>query len=69
MMVGLVFQVGNGSLSCIDLAFTSAELARCGEWDLMDHYTTGSDHFPILSRFGRVLQVEKESTVRGFHFH
>ncbi len=53
------FQVGNGKLSCIDLTFALTEFARCGEWDLMDRCTMGSDHSPILSRFGRVLQVEK----------
>ncbi len=63
------FQVGNGKLSCIDLTFASAEFTRCGEWDLMDRYTMGSDHFPILSWFGRVMLVEKESIVRGFNSH
>uniref|UniRef100_A0A0E9WK78 Endonuclease/exonuclease/phosphatase domain-containing protein n=1 Tax=Anguilla anguilla TaxID=7936 RepID=A0A0E9WK78_ANGAN len=62
------FQVGNGSLSCIDLTFASAELVRCRDWDLLERYTMGSDHFLILSRFGRILQVDKESTVRGFNF-
>lgn len=51
------FEVGSGRLSCLDLTFASAEMARCGEWDMMDGYTMGSDHFPILSRFGKDLQM------------
>jgi len=39
--------------SCIDLTFVSAELALVWEWDMMDQYTTGSDHIPVLSTFGR----------------
>lgn len=62
------FQVGSGSLSCIDLTFATGELARCGEWDLMERYSMGSDHFAILSRFGRVLWMENISTVRGLNF-
>lgn len=62
------FQVGSGKLSCLDLTFASAELARCGEWDLMDCYTMGSDHFPILSRFGRELKVEEGGGVERLDY-
>lgn len=63
------FQVGSGRLSCLDLTFASAELARRGEWDLLDCYTMGRDHFPILSRFGRDLQVEEGGAVGWLDYH
>ncbi len=51
------------------LNFASGELAWCGKWDVIERYTLGSDHFPILSMFDTVLQVENERTVREFNFH
>ena len=63
------FHVVNGSVSYIDLTFASDELARCGKWDVMDGYTMEIDHFPILSRFGRVLKMVKVNFFRGFNFH
>lgn len=58
------FQVNRAAKSCIDLTFTSAELALVGEWDIMDRYTMGSDHVPILSRFGRTLAKEQDNRPR-----
>lgn len=36
--------------------------------DVLGSYTMGSDHFPILSRFSRALQVEEEIVPNGFNF-
>ena len=42
--------------SQIDLSIASSNLARTGEWDVMDKYTLGSDHYPIICKFGRDLR-------------
>lgn len=45
-------------MSCIDLTLASGDPARRGDSDVMNRYTIGSNHFPILSLFGRKLLVE-----------
>lgn len=50
-------QVGSGRFSHLDLAFTSAEIARTGQWDVMDESTMGSDHFPVWIKFGVDMQL------------
>lgn len=47
------FEIRTGAVSCVGIAIASSKLARVGEWDLMDRYTMGSDHFPILLSFGK----------------
>ena len=44
----------------IELSFATSNLARVGEWDVMDRYSMGSDHYLIYCRFGRRLTVEIE---------
>ncbi len=62
------FQVNQGGSSCLDLTFTSPDLALRGEWDIMDRYTIGSDHVPILSRFGRKLFKEQDFRPRKYNY-
>ena len=61
-------EIKTGVLSCIDLALASSELARVGEWDFMDRYTIGSDHFPILLRFGKTLLTEEQTGLGYFDY-
>lgn len=42
------------------MSIASSNLARVGEWDVIESYTLGSDHYPILCRFGRDLRREVE---------
>lgn len=60
--------IGTGGVSSTDLAIASAELARKGEWNTMDRYTIGSDHFPIYLRFGQSLLVEEDARPRPRDF-
>lgn len=62
------FNMTNKRTSCIDVTFASAELAKCGEWDVLSGDNMGSDHFPILSKFGRALHIEPELLSRGYNF-
>jgi len=62
------FHILRNTCSHIDLSFASSNLARVGDWDIMDRYTLGSDHYPILCRFGRDLTVEMEEQVSRYNF-
>ena len=55
-------------MSCLDLAFASPALARVGEWDVLDKRSMGSDHFPIVSIFGRSLILDPGIQVKRFNF-
>ncbi len=44
--------------SSIDITIASAELASVSRWKTMDKDTMGSDHVPIISKFGRCLIEE-----------
>lgn len=48
----------SASMSCIDLSIASAELAVSEVWDVIDQYTIGSDHLPVITRFWRDLIQE-----------
>lgn len=62
------FNIVKNTCSHLDLSITSSNLARVGEWDVMDRYTLGSDHYPILCRFGRNLIVEVEERSARYNF-
>lgn len=62
------FDMGKYTCSAIDLSLSSSNLSRTGEWDVLDRYTLGSDHFPILNRFGIELRVEMEESVSRYKF-
>lgn len=62
------YQIVRNTCSHIDLSIASSNLARVGEWDVLDSYTMGSDHFPILCRFGRELRNEVEEIVPRYNF-
>ena len=49
------FETNSLKMSCLDLTFASSVLARVGEWNVLDKDSMGSDHFPIISQFGRSL--------------
>ena len=50
------YDILRNTCSQIDLSIASSNLARTGEWDVMDKYTLGSDHYPIICKFGRDLR-------------
>lgn len=52
------FKTSRAISSSIGITITSAELALISGWELMDQNTMGSDHLPIISRFGRCLIEE-----------
>lgn len=52
--------MGQVRSSSIDVTIVSAELALVGRWDGMEPDTMGSDHAPIITKFGR--QLIEEST-------
>lgn len=54
--------------SHIDLSVASSNLSRIGEWDVMDKHNLGSDHYPIICRFGRDLKREVEEKVPKYNF-
>lgn len=62
------FDIRTGNVSCIDLALASSELARVGEWDCLDRYTIGSDHYPILLRFGKTILSEEQDNQKFFNY-
>ena len=62
------FEIKTGAVSCIDLALASSEYARVGEWDNMDRYSMGSDHFPILLKFGKTLLTEDQTGTTFFNY-
>lgn len=50
------YHIVSNTYSHIDLTIASSNLARIGEWSVIDFYTLGSDHYPILCRFDRDLR-------------
>lgn len=52
------YHIVSNTCSHIDLSIASSNLI--GEWDVIDFYTMGSVHYPILYRFGRDLRREVE---------
>ena len=52
------FRTSRAVPSSIDITIASAELASVSRWETMDRYTMGSDHLPIICKFGRCLIVE-----------
>ena len=46
-----------GGLSCLDLTWVLGALACKAEWDVSGSYSVGSDHFPILNRWGGICCV------------
>ena len=65
---GTRFDIRTGRVSCIDLAIASPELAGKGEWEPREGNTLGSDHFPILVKFGQSLLVEEDSRPRALDY-
>lgn len=51
--------------SCNDK--TLAQLAQVGECNIMEGYTLGSDHTPILSKFGKVLVNKPQEKISNQH--
>lgn len=62
------YHIVRNTSSHIDLSIASSNLARVGEWDVIETYTLGSDHYPILCRFGRDLRREVEKKVPRYNF-
>ena len=62
------YHIVRNTSSRIDLSISSSNLARVGEWDVIESYTLGSDHYPILCRFGRDLRREVEKKVPDITF-
>lgn len=62
------FNIQTGAVSCIDLALATSNLARVGEWDSFEQYTMGSEHFPILLRFGKALLTKDEHIPHYFDY-
>jgi len=62
------YDIGRNTCSHIDLSIASSNLARIGEWDVLNSYTMGSDHCPILCRFGRDLRREVEENALRYNF-
>ena len=62
------FEIKTGVGSCIDLALASSEYARVGEWDNMDRCSMGSDHFPILLKFGKTLLTDDQTRPTYFNY-
>ena len=52
------FNISRSMSSSVDITIVSAELASTSRWETMDLYTVGSDHVPIISKFGRCLLEE-----------
>lgn len=46
------FGASRSMSSSIDITIVSAELASISRWEIMDLYSMGSDHVPIISKFG-----------------
>ena len=46
----------------------SSECARVGEWDNLDRYSMGSDHFPILLKFGKTLVTDDQTRPTFFNY-
>lgn len=62
------FETNSLKMSCLDLTFASSALARVGEWNVLDKDSMGSDHFPIISQFGRSLYMNPGDQVKRFDF-
>ena len=62
------YDVNTLKMSCLDLTLVSPVLARVGEWKVLEEASMGSDHFPILCKFGRSLTMEEGGTVSRFDF-
>lgn len=62
------FETNSLKMSCLDLTFASSALARVGEWNALDKDSMGSDHFPIISQFGRSLYMNPGDQVKRFDF-
>ncbi|KAI2646986.1 Gag-Pol polyprotein [Labeo rohita] len=58
------YQIVRNTSSHIDLSIASSNLTRVGEWDVLDSYTMGSHHYPILCRFGRDLRSEDKFQIQ-----
>ena len=52
------FRTSRTGLPSIDITIASAELASISRWETMDLYTVGSDHVPIICKFGICLIEE-----------
>jgi exonuclease III len=52
------FRTSRTGFSSIDITIASAELALISRWETMDLYTMGSDHVPIICKFGICLIEE-----------
>lgn len=62
------FDINNLKMSCLDLTIAFPTLAQVGEWDVLGKQSMGSDHFPVLSQFGRSLIVVQGDLGKRFDF-
>ena len=63
------FDIRTGRVSCIDLTIASPELAWKGKWETWEENAMGSDHFPIVVRFGQPLLVEEDTRPRPLNYN
>lgn len=61
-------QLGSLTPSCLDLMLVSGELAGKSEWEVLDPYNLGSDHFPTIGTFGLRLPAELDRIGGRFNF-
>ena len=55
---GTRVNVRTGALSALDLTCVSSTLAGLSEWDILEHSTIGSDHFPLICKIA--VEVNRE---------
>lgn len=53
---GTRFNIRDLSKSCLDLTIVSAIIAVKCQWEILDHSTIGSDHYPISCTVGLEMQ-------------
>ena len=58
------FRTSRTGLPSIDITIASAELASISRWETMDLYTVGSDHVPIICKFGICLEEPVNLSLR-----
>lgn len=53
---GTRFNIRDLSKSCLDLTIVSAIIAVKCQWEILDHSTSGSNHYPISCTVGLEIQ-------------
>lgn len=61
-------QLGSLTPSCLDLMIVSGELAGKSQWEVLDPFNLGSDHFPTVGTFGLRLPAEMDRIEGRFNF-